>query len=176
MGLLGDYDLAGNTIICKQVKTGFSTPGQTSNVNLNVAAGSTLTLTSGQHAGRTINLDTAAGSVVTLPASTGSGDCYRFVVSVLATSNSHIVKVANASDIILGGATMADTDGTSTIVTFIANGTSHDTITLNRTTTGSVTIGENFMLVDYATNKWLLDGMATLSNTGTAATPFSATV
>jgi hypothetical protein len=176
MGLSTDLDLGGLTIVCKQVKTGYGFPNHTSAENLNVAAGSTLTLVPSLHAGRTINLDTLTGSVVTLPASTGSGDRYRFVVSVVATSNSHIVKVANASDIILGGATMADTDGTSTIVSFIANGSTHDTITLNRTTTGSVTIGENFTLVDYGLNKWLLDGWAVLSNTGTAATPFSATV
>lgn len=176
MGSPTDLDMGGMTVICKQVKTGFNSPALPSNQNLNVAAGSTLTLTSAQHAGRTVNLDTATGSVVTLPASSGSGDIYRFVVSVLATSNSHIVKVANASDIILGAATLADTDGTSTIQTFIANGSTHDTITLNRSTTGSVTIGENFTIVDYATNKWLIDGHAVFSNTGTSATPFSATV
>jgi len=176
MGLPTDLDYGGLTIVCKQIKQGFNTAGSVNTVNTNVAAGSTLTLTAATHAGRTINLDTAAGSTVTLPAATGSGDRYRFVVSVLATSNSHIVKVANSTDIIWGAATLADTDGTSTIVTFIANGTTHDTITLNRTTTGSVTLGENFTLVDYASGKWLIEGHAVLSNTGTAATPFSATV
>lgn len=176
MGLSTDMDLGGLTIVCKEVKTGFNFPNHTSAEVLNVAAGSTLTLVPATHAGRTILLDTAAGSVVTLPASTGSGSIYRFVVSVLATSNSHIVKVANATDIIWGAATLADTDGTSTIQTFIANGTTHDTITLNRSTTGSVTLGENFTLVDIAAGKWLIDGHAALSNTGTSATPFSATV
>lgn len=176
MGLPTDFDLGGLTIVCKQVKTGYGFPNHTSAENLNIAAGSTLTLIPASHAGRTINLNALAGSVVTLPASTGSGDRYRFVVSVLATSNSHIVKVANASDIIWGAATLADVDGTSTIQTFIANGTTHDTITLNRSTTGSVTLGENFVLVDYALNTWLIDGHAVLSNTGTSATPFSATV
>src|SRR5207302_6420926 len=57
-----------------------------------VAAGSTLTLTAATHRGKTIAWDTLTGSVVTLPAATGTGDLYRLVVTVLATSNSHIAK------------------------------------------------------------------------------------
>ena len=170
----GDIDLGGSILIVKDIKTGATAPGTDSNTVRTTAAGSTLILTKNQHAGRIILLDTAAGSTVTLPASTGGGDTYRFVVSVLATSNNHIVKVANTTDIIQGAITFADTDGTAAVNGFIANGTSFDTITLNRSTTGSVTLGENFTLTDYASGKWLVSGW--LSNTGTPATPFTATV
>jgi hypothetical protein len=139
-----------------------------------VAAGSSLTLTADTHAGRVINLDTAAGSTVTLPAASGSGNIYRFRVSVLATSNSHIVKVANASDAMEGYAVMRDTDTVDNAEAFFAVAGTSDTITLNRTTTGSVTIGEYIEVEDVATNRFHV--RAYLSGSGDLATPFSATV
>lgn len=139
-----------------------------------VAAGAALTLTAAAHAGALINLDTAAGSTVTLPAATGSRNVYRFRVSVLATSNSHIVRVANASDAMEGMAIISDTDTGSAASMFMAVAGTSDTITLNRTTTGSVTIGEMIEIEDIATNRFSVK--AYLSGTGTVATPFSATV
>jgi hypothetical protein len=138
-----------------------------------IAAGSTLTVTAALHAGRTIKLDTAAGSVCTLPAASGSGNVYRFMVSVLATTNSHIVKVANSSDIIQGTLLTVDTDTAGT-VTGWGTAATDDTITLNRSTTGSVLLGEYFDIIDMATNKFIVRGV--LSNTSSGATPFSATV
>jgi hypothetical protein len=137
-----------------------------------VAAGSTLAMTEELHAGSTINLDTAAGSTVTLPASTGQGAIYRFRVSVLATSNSHIVKVANSSDVLRGLVFVSD-DTTDTVVAFRALAAS-DTITLNRSTTGSVTLGEFIEIIDIAANTFQVVGFT--SATGTPVTPFSATV
>jgi hypothetical protein len=138
-----------------------------------VAAGGTLTLTADSHAGKMINLDTAAGSVVTLPAATGSGNIYRFRVSVLATTNSHIVKVANTSDGMQGIIVMMDDTANNAEAFAAVSGTS-DTITLNRSTTGSVTLGEWFEVEDIAANLFHVRGV--LTNTGTSATPFSATV
>lgn len=137
-----------------------------------VAAGSTLTLTQAEHEGRTICLDTAAGSTVTLPQATGSGAIYKFVVSVIATSNSHIIKVANATDVIQGLVFVATTSSDNAEV-FQTSATS-DTITLNRTTTGSVIRGEWFELIDAVSGVFLCKGMT--SATGTEATPFSAAV
>ncbi len=137
-----------------------------------VAAGSTLTLTAASHSGKLIALDTAAGSIVTLPAATGTRNKYRFYVSVLATSNSHIVKVANATDTMIGHILSVDDTGDNA-VGFAAAATS-DTITLNRTTTGSVALGETITVEDIASGKFLVSG--TTSVTGTPATPFSATV
>lgn len=140
--------------------------------SLFVAAGSTKTLTAADN-GKTVKLDTATGSVVTLPAATGSGVRFRFVVSVLATSNSHIVKVANASDAMQGIIFSMDDTGANAVA-FAAVAGTDDTITLNRTTTGSVTIGEYFEVEDFATNRFQVRGFVT--NSGTPATQFSATV
>ena len=137
-----------------------------------VAAGSALTLTTLAHDGKTIALDTAAGSTVTLPAASGSGARFRCVVSVIATSNSHVIKVANSSDI-MQGFCIAAQDAGDTVVMFETTGTS-DTVTLNRTTTGSTQRGEWFEFEDIAANLWAVCGM--IAATGTEATPFSATV
>lgn len=138
-----------------------------------IAAGSALTLTLATHGGKRIFLDTAAGSTVTLPASTGSGATYTFVVSVLATSNSHIIKVANVSDAMQGYIFTRDDTADAANAFFATAGTS-DTITLNRTTTGSVVIGEVIRVIDIALNKFQVEGF--IANSGTPATPFSATV
>jgi len=138
-----------------------------------INAGSALTLTADTHGNRTINLDTLAGSTVTLPASTGSGLTYRFRVSVLATSNSHIIKVANASDAFDGYIFSRDDTSDNAVAFFATAGTS-DTITLNRSTTGSVVVGEWIEVQDIAVNRFHVRGF--IANTGTPATPFSATV
>jgi hypothetical protein len=138
-----------------------------------VAAGSALTLTAARHAGRIIQLNAAAGSTVTLPAATGSGNRYRFYVSALATSNAHVIKVANADDTMIGGVVTADTDTADAALSFYADATA-DTITLNRSTTGSVSLGEYIEIIDVAPTKFLVRG--NLSATGNPATPFSATV
>lgn len=137
------------------------------------AAGSTLTMNEKDHAGRTILLDTAAGSTVTLPASNGGGAVYRFVVSTLATSNSHIIKAASASDSMQGIIFSRD-DTSDNAVAFAATAGTSDTITLNRSTTGSVTVGEYIEIVDIASGRFQVMGFVT--NTGTPATQFSATV
>jgi hypothetical protein len=142
--------------------------------NAVVAAGSTKALTVAEHAGKTINLDTATGSVVTLPAATGSGAKFRFRVSVLATSNSHIIQVANANDTMAGLVLGSRVDSGNAVLGFAAAASS-DTITLNRTTTGSVSLGEWVEVEDIASTLWLVRGI--LSATGAAfATPFSAAV
>lgn len=143
-----------------------------SGLNAPVAAGATKTLTVVEHNGKTIKLDTAAGSIVTLPPATGSGAKFRFVITVIATSNSHVVKVANATDTIYGVVSVLS-DDSAAVLGFKASGTD-DTISLNRTTTGSTALGEWLELEDIAANKWAVRGM--IAATGTEATPFSATV
>jgi len=107
-----------------------------------------------------------------LPAATGTGNIFRFAITVIATSNSHIIKVGSASETMQGFVFSKD-DTSANVVGFFAAGAS-DTITLNRTTTGSVTIGEYIEIEDIATNKFQVRGF--ISNTGSPATPFSATV
>jgi len=138
-----------------------------------VAAGATLAVTVAAHEGKTILLDTLAGSVCTLPASSGSGARFRFVISVVATSNSHIVKVANATDVMSGVIVQALDGGLGAVLAWQTAATS-DTITLNRTTTGSTIKGEFVELEDIAAGFWSVRGM--IAATGTEATPFSAGV
>lgn len=137
-----------------------------------VAAGSALTLTEASHEGRTIKLDTAAGSTVTLPASSGGGAVYRFLVTVTATSNNHIIKVANATDEFRGFVVQSASEATAPNIWWAAD--NDDTITLNRTTTGLAAQGEWFEIVDAASGHFFVRGFSQAS--GTEATPFSATV
>ncbi len=142
-----------------------------------VGAGATKTLTAANDK-QTVKLDTAAGSVVTLPAATGSGVRFKFLVTVLATSNSHKVQAANAQDFMIG-IIAGVSDDPATVKGWIAANsgtvaTNSDTITLNRSTTGSVSVGEYIEVEDVAANTWAVSGM--ISQTGTEATPFSAAV
>jgi len=137
-----------------------------------VPAGSALTLTVAAHDGKTILLNTLTGSTVTLPASTGSGAVFRFVISTVATSNSHKIQVANATDVMSGVLAMAnDSDNTASL--WESSSTS-DTITLNRSTSGGTMKGEWIEVQDIAAGTWAVRGM--VAGTGTEATPFSAAV
>jgi hypothetical protein len=62
-------------------------------------------------------------------------------------------------------------DGTCTMFGTVA---ASDTITLNRSDTGSVKIGERFVLKDIKAGFWAVSGV--IVATGTEATPFSAAV
>lgn len=169
-------DMGGDDLLVNSITTGIVGPGGTATTTGGgmVAAGSTLTLTAAANAGRLVKLDTATGSVVTLPAATGTGNTYTFVVTVLATSNSHIVKVANSTDVMIGLAFGARTDSGNAVLGFATTSTS-DTITLNRTTTGSVNTGEYITVKDIASGFFRVEVLSTA--TGAAfATPFSATV
>lgn len=137
-----------------------------------VACGSALAMSATTHANRTIALDTAAGSTATLPAATGSGKVYRFLVTVTATSNSHVIKVANASDEFRGFVVQDSDTATAPNIWWAAD--NDDTITLNRTTTGLAAQGEYFEIVDAVANHYYVRGYSQAS--GTEATPFSATV
>lgn len=117
-------------------------------------------------------LDRAAGVTVTLPAATGSGRRYRFVQKTVPTTNSNIIKVANAADSMVGYAVTENDTDTSTSTFFAA--ANDDTITFNRTTTGGTKQGEYIEVVDIAANLWFV--VVVNAGTGTEATPFSATV
>lgn len=137
-----------------------------------IAAGATLTMVQAQHEAKIICLDTAAGSIVTLPPSTGGGAVYRFLITVTATSNSHIIKVGNTTDE-FRGFVIQDSDTATAPNTWWA-ADNDDTITLNRTTTGLAAQGEYFEIIDAAAGHFFVQGYSQAS--GTEATPFSATV
>lgn len=127
----------------------------------------TLTIDSSYN-GQVIPLNRAAGITVTLPAATGSQAVYRFVVSTAVTSNNHIIKVANATDVMAGTAGVSGTTG-SVFSTLPAS----DTITMNGSTTGGLA-GSYVEVIDIAAGDWIVT--AALVGSGTPATPFSATV
>jgi len=162
---------AGKSIILDN--NGVPTPlGHVGSAKL-VAAGATEAVTVLQ-SGKVIKLDTAAGSIATLPAATGSGAKWLFLVTVLATSNSHKIQVANATDVFVGIILGTRVDSGNAVLGFAAAADS-DTITLNRTTTGSVSLGEWIEVEDVAAGVFAVRGV--LSATGAAfATPFSAAV
>ncbi len=143
----------------------------TSVAHATVAAGASLILVAATHNRNTVLLNHATATTVTLPAATGSGTWFRFVVT-LVPSGSHIVKVANANDTIIGILVTENVSGNA--ATGWAAGATADTITLNHTTTGAVTVGESFEMLDIAANVWWVSGE--LSQSGSVATPFSATV
>lgn len=129
-------------------------------------------ITEAAHDGRTIVMGgPGAARTFTLPAATGSGARFRFVVGAVNTSN-YLIKVADATDT-MDGSIVSLADGGDTVVGFETAADS-DTITLNGTTTGGVSIGDFIQLEDIATDQWAVHGRTTSS--GTEATPFSATV
>lgn len=130
------------------------------------------TLVREQHAGRTMSLQLLAGFATTLPKSSGSGDKYKFVIGIVNTSGSYIVKVGNTTDVIQGSV-MTVSDGAAAVLGY-NTAASSDTITLNGTTTGGLTIGDWFEVTDLKSGVYAFTGLT--SSSGTEATPFSATV
>lgn len=140
---------------------------------------STLAVTADANGGNATMLNLASGITVTLPAATGSGVEYEFTIGITVTGPTTI-KVANATDFFVGRALQVT--ATNTVVGFVpvnsgTVATNSDTITLNGTTTGGL-IGDKIIVKDVAqtstTGVWHV--IAILNTTGTAATPFSATV
>ena len=131
-------------------------------------------ITAAAHSGRKLYMGEVGGNAAatfTLPAATGSGATYNFIVSVVNTSN-YVIQVANGDDTI-DGSVILHQDSANTVVSFNTVAAS-DTITLNGTTKGGVSIGDELTLIDAATDQYIVKGVLTAS--GTEATPFSAAV
>ena len=135
-------------------------------------------ITQAEHAGRILLMGEVGGNAVatfTLPAATGSGDEYKFIVSVVNTSN-YVIKVADATDTIDGSVVVTNdtaAGGTASLISWPTVAAT-DTITLNGTTQGGVQIGDYLLLTDIATDQYTVSGL--LNASGTEATPFSAAV
>lgn len=131
-------------------------------------------ITVAEHAGRILLMGEVGGDAAatfTLPAATGSGAEFQFIVSVVNTSN-YVIQVADATDTI-DGSVILHQDSANTVVSFNTASDS-DTITLNGSTKGGVSIGDEITLIDIATNQYMVKGV--LTGSGTEATPFSAAV
>ena len=145
--------------------------GMSFSVNAGVVS-STAAFTAGPEiSGKHVVLNLAGGFTVTLPASSGGGARYRFMVGTVSTTG-YLVKVANATDI-MQGTIFTLSDGAAAVLGYTAGATA-DTITLNGTTMGGVSIGDWVEVIDIAAGVWAASGLTTSS--GTEATPFSATV
>jgi hypothetical protein len=124
-----------------------------------------------KHEGKIVQLNRAAGVTVTLPRATGSGDVYRFMLGVKLTSNTHVVKVANASDYMRGKSWLnAASNASFNTANTDTPSTETDTITVNGGTQGGL-IGDYIEVMDIAKNVWQVE--CSLSGAGSAATPFS---
>lgn len=134
---------------------------------INITAATTFTRN--RHGNLVVTLTSTTGRIVTLPASTGSGDVYDIFVAATVSSGSHVVQVANSTDVIQGAIHLTtDIAGTS-----MPTSATTDTITMNGSTTGGV-IGSFVRLTDVAAGFFRLEGA--LICTGTEATPFSSAV
>jgi hypothetical protein len=127
------------------------------------------TLTADAFGGRTVNLNSATGRIVTLPAATGSGVTFTVFIGTTVSSGSHVIRVANASDV-MAGSVGVTTDAAGVV---IPTASTSDTITMNGGTTGGLA-GSWVELQDVAANLWSVRGG--LVSTGAEATPFSAAV
>jgi len=145
----------------------------TSMVKPIVTITATGSITVAAHAGRTLLLGEVGGDAavtLTLPAATGSGAEYRFIVSVVNTSG---YKVQVTGDDTIDGSVIIHQDSAATVTSFNTVAAS-DTITLNGTTTGGVSIGDEFTVLDMAADQYMVKGV--LTGSGTEATPFTAAV
>jgi hypothetical protein len=137
------------------------------------ATAATLAVKPQEHAGKLITLNRAGGIAVTLPAATGSGDVYEFLTGTTFTSNATI-KVANASDIMVGFATFANNAANTADVWETA--ADSDTYTYDAAVAGLAGGRVTFrdVKMNGTTAVWLVSAIE--AEDGTSATPFSATV
>lgn len=140
----------------------------------NIAYTASATLTRHKNAGRTNLVNAAAGLTFTLPASNGSGRRYRILVQTTLTSNSIIIQVANATDVLRGGVLINDIgDTTAATSDFFPTASTSDTITLSAAI-GAGKAGDFIELEDYATGFYAVYGV--LQGETDPTNPFSAAV
>jgi len=121
---------------------------------------------------RIVAFDTAAGSTLILPQATGSGKIYRCMVTVTASSNSHVLQCSTAGAEFNGSMTTVDVDTADATLAFAAqDADGFDTITFNRTTSGLAEVGDYIEVQDIAENRYHVHGVSRAS--GTVVTPFS---
>lgn len=135
------------------------------------SSGTSLALTQALHANRIVYV-TDVAAAYTLPAATGTGDRYTIHLGAAQTGASTI-KVASASDVMVGTALLLADSG-DTVVGFVTAADS-DTVDLFGTSnsTGGG-LGSIYEFWDVASGKWAVRIIAEAG--GTEATPFSATV
>lgn len=131
-----------------------------------------LSLTVTEHAERVllVNTNSTVANTFTLPVATGSGAKFTVVNNIQQTQGSVVVAASGTLDTLKGVALIGDTTA-ETAGAFLTTATS-DKLTMNLTTTGGLG-GDQVELLDGAANVWTV--RATLTGSGTLATPFAAT-
>lgn len=131
-----------------------------------------LSLTVTQHAERVVlvNSNSTVANTFTLPVATGSGAKFTIVNNIAQTQGTVVVAASGTLDTLKGVALIGDTTA-ETAGAFLTSATS-DKLSMNLTTTGGLG-GDQVELLDGAANVWTV--RATLTGSGTLATPFSAT-
>lgn len=138
-----------------------------------VALAVTTAITEAAHEGKTIVMSGAgAARTFTLPAATGGGARYRFVVGAVNTSG-YVIKSVVGTDL-MKGVILGDDGGGVTAALVWAAGATDDTITLNGTTSGGVSIGDWVELEDITATAWAVRGV--VQQSGAEVTPFSDSV
>ena len=162
---------AGNSVINGNLKVngGLLRPTRVITGNVDLDASAFLT-----DAGKILVLNIASGCTVTLPAAAGTGASYHFFVGTAISSNSYVIRVADATDTIAGAVHMVDADDDSQ--TTITAKSTDDTVTLNGGTTSGGALGETLILTDIATNVYVVEGNLIVPAGSNPADPFSATV
>jgi hypothetical protein len=124
-----------------------------------------------EDSGATIVLDRAAGTVITLPKAQ-EGLNFEFTVLTSVTSNAYkFSTLRQGTEFFIGQLISVDTDTTNALAyDQVGNGTTHDNISMNGTTTGGL-IYTNFRARAISSTQWLVEG--TNFGSGAVATPFA---
>jgi len=139
---------------------------------------STLSLTAAAHANRIVLAKRAAGIAFTLPEATATGDVYKIVIGTAITSGSLTVTTPDTTNAdYVGCVIIQDLDASTTAyMAHTVQGTGDDIFTMNRTSTGGVNVGNDWVsFTDIATDVWLVDGRLLVPTGSNPATPFSGT-
>jgi hypothetical protein len=111
---------------------------------------------------------------MTLPAASATGDKYKIMVGTALTSAALIVKVANDTDVFVGGVFINDIgDSTAATADFFPTASTSDTITLTQSI-GAGKIGDWLEFEDVKAGYWAVRGV--IQGVTDPSTPFSATV
>lgn len=132
------------------------------------------TFTRAANAGRTNLVSAAAGLTITLPASLGTGRRFRVLIGTTLTSNTIVIQVANATDVLRGGVIINDIgDSSAATADFFPTASTSDTITLTASI-GAGKAGDFIELEDYAAGFFSVYGV--LQGETDPTNPFSAAV
>lgn len=170
----GDQAITGDV----GITGGLTVSGTITNGVVVSATDATLALTQALHAGRIVTIDRAAGVAFTLPEATGTGDTYKLVLGTAMTSGSTTVTAADTTNTDYAGSVlMVDLDAATTAyIAQTIQATGDDIFTMNRTTTGGVNVGLDWVsFTDIKTDLWAVDGALYVPTGSNPATPFSGT-